>query len=202
MKVWQNLESLDENVIMEERSDAAHVKSLEISPARVKQVLVALDLHTENLTQEERQNLVSDFADVFALLGRTDMVVHTIHTGDHPPIKHQPYHCPMIYWEKLSQMIDKMTEQVVVQPSSSLCASPVVLVPKKDGDLRFGVEYRRLNAVTHKDMYPLPWIEDILSALGEAKLFSTVDFASGYWQVELDYDYEARGKVVQPSRFV
>ena len=50
-------------------------------------------------------------------------------------------------------MIDKMREQVVVQPSSSLCASPVVLVPKKDGDLRFGVDYRRLNAVTHKDYY-------------------------------------------------
>ena len=88
---------------MEERSDAAHVKALEISPARVKQVLVALDLHTENLTQKERQNLVADFADVFALddseLGRTDMVVYTIHTGDHPPIKHQPYHSLMIYWE-------------------------------------------------------------------------------------------------------
>ena len=110
-----------------------HVQALEISPARVERVLGALDLPTEKLTQEERdklQHLVADFADVFALddseLGCTNMVVHTIHTGDHPPIKQQPYRSPMIYREKLSQMIDKMREQGVVQPSSSplLCWFP------------------------------------------------------------------------------
>ena len=67
-----------------------------------------------------------------------------------------------------------------------------MLVPKKDGDLRFCIDYRHLNAVTRKDVYPLPRIEDILSALGEAKFFSTLDLASGYWQVELDD--EAREK--------
>ena len=176
----------------------ARVKALEISPVRVERVLGALDLPTEKLTQEKRdklQHLVANFADVFTLddseLGCTDMVVYTIHTGDHPPIKQQPYRSPMIYREKLPQMIDK---QGVVQPSSSPWASPVVLVPKKDGDLRFCIDYRHLNAITRKDVYPLPRIEDILSALGEAKFFSTLDLASGYWQVELDD--EAREKVL------
>jgi len=79
-----------------------------------------------------------------------------------------------------------MKEQGVVQPSSSPWASTIVLVPKKDGSHRFCVDYHRINAITRKDVYPLPRIEDILSALGEAKYFSTLNLASGYWQVELD----------------
>lgn len=62
----------------------------------------------------------------------------------------------------------------------------VELVPKKDGTTRFYIEYRRLNAVSCKDVYPLPWIEDILSTLEEAKYFTTLDLASGCWQVELE----------------
>jgi len=86
----------------------------------------------------------------------------------------------------MSEMIDKMREQGVAQPSSSPWASPIVLVPKKDGSQRFCVDYRRLNAITRKDVYPLPQIEDILTALGEAQYFSSLDLESGYWQVPLD----------------
>ncbi len=71
-------------------------------------------------------------------------------------------------------------------------ASPVVLVPKRDGTTRFCIDYRRLNAQTKKDVYPIPRIDDILDTLGTAKYFSVLDLASGYWQVELDK--EARQK--------
>ena len=90
----------------------------------------------------------------------------------------------------------EMETQGIVQPSSSPWASPVVLVPKKDGRLRFCVDFRRLNALTTKDVYPLPRVDDILDALGNAKYFSTLDLASGYWQVPLDDD--ARPKQLLP----
>ena len=173
----------------------APVKALENTPERVEKVIQSLDLSTDDLSPEEviqLRELISEFADVFALddseLGCVDTVKHSIDTCDHPPIKQQPYRSPVIYRQRVSEMIDKMREQGVVQPSSSPWASPIVLVPKKDGSQRFCVDYRRLNAITRKDVYPLPRIEDILSALGEARYFSSLDLASGYWQVPLDDD--------------
>ena len=84
------------------------------------------------------------------------MVKHAIETGNAAPIKQLPYRTPMCRRGKISESIDSMQEQGVVKPSASPWASPVVLVPKKDGTLRFCVDYRRLNSVTKKDVYPPP----------------------------------------------
>ena len=66
--------------------------------------------------------------------------------------------------------------------------SPVVLVTKKDGSTHFCVDYRQLNAVKVKDAYPLPRIDDSLRLLGRQQWFSTMDLASGYWQVDMSSD--------------
>ncbi len=175
------------------------MSAVENSTSRIEQLFTQLNLPVNSLKPEEVEKLrtlLVDFSDVFALsdaeLGCTDVLQHPIDTGEHAAIKQQPYRTPIVRREIVSQMIDAMEAQGVVQPSVSPWASPVVLVPKKDGSWRFCVDYRRLNSVTRKDVYPLPRVDDILAALGGTKYFSTLDLASGYWQVEMTED--ARSK--------
>eukprot|EP00171_Calliarthron_tuberculosum_P023710 IDg23710t1 len=59
------------------------------------------------------------------------------------------------------------------------------LAPKKDGSLRFCIDYRRLNAVTKRDSYPLPRMDDCIDSLGTANIFTTLDANWGYWQLAL-----------------
>ena len=160
---------------------------------RMEKLIEALALSVDKFSESENQqlhDLIHEFSDVFALddseLGCTDIVYHVIETGDHPPIKQQAYRTPAVHREKIAIMIADMEKQGIICPSSSPWASPVVLVPKKDGQLRFCIDYRRLNAVTKKDVYPLPRIDDILDHLGKAKYFTSLNLASGYWQVKLD----------------
>ena len=80
--------------------------------------------------------------------------------------------------EKISAMVDEMLAQGVIQPSVSTWSSPVVLVPKKDGTSHFCVDYRQLNGVSRKDVYPLLRVDDILDTLGDTKYFS-LDLCSG-----------------------
>ena len=71
----------------------------------------------------------------------------------------------------------------LIEPSKSAWASPVVLVSKKDEKLRFCFDYWRLNAVTIRDSYPFPRMDDYIDSLGEATVFSTLECNSGYWQI-------------------
>ena len=172
----------------------AHVKALPNTPERYQRLLEALELPDQLGDDELKQlkELLRESADVFALddseLGCTDLVRHVIDTGDHSPVRQPPHRTPMVYRDKIEQLVDEMQGRGIIQPSTSPWASPVVLVPKKDGSLRFCVDYRRLNSITKKDVYPLPRIEDIFDTLGGAKFFTSLDLASGYWQVELDED--------------
>ena len=71
----------------------------------------------------------------------------------------------------------------MIEPSKSSWASPVVLVTKST---RFCMDYRKLNAVTKVDVFPLPRIDDSLDLLASTKYFTTLDLAAGYWQVPMD----------------
>ena len=119
-------------------------------------------------------------------LGTTDLVTHSIDTGDHPPVRQPHRRMPFALRTKVDEMVSDMLSQGVIRPSQSPWASPVVLVRKKDGSIRFCVDYRKLNHITKLDEFPLPRIDDTLDLLAGACYFSTLDMASGYWQVGLE----------------
>jgi transposase InsO family protein len=114
---------------------------------------------------------------------RTTLVEHEIDTGDAPPVRsglrrHSPAEAQHITAETTV-----LNSNGLIRPSRSLWSSPVVLVRKKDGALRFAIDYRKLNKVTKRETFPIPRVDDALSALSGCKFFSTLDLASGYWQV-------------------
>lgn len=142
-----------------------------------------------NTQQTGAEQLLEEFKDIFSEsksdLGRTNLTQHGIITGGATPIKQSPRRVPFAMREELEKQVDEMLSQDIIETSKSPWSSPVVLVRKKDGSFRFCVDYRRLNTVTCKDAHPLPRVDDCLDALSGAKVFSTLDCASGYWQVEL-----------------
>ena len=160
---------------------------------RRHQLLATLKLEEARLTEDESRQvtgLVNEYLDLFALssteLGRTTVVEHSIDTTDHLPVKQPPRRVPFALRGKVVQLMDEMLAQGVITPSSSPWASPIVLVAKKDGSTRFCVDYRKLNAITKLDVFPLPRIDESLDLLSGTEYFSSLDLASGYWQVGME----------------
>ncbi|KAG2816292.1 hypothetical protein PC118_g14451 [Phytophthora cactorum] len=79
--------------------------------------------------------------------------------------------------------VDNMLKAGVIEEGNGAWGFPVVSVKKKDSEVRFCIEYRALNKITKNDVYPLPRIDETLEALGGARLFTTLDLRSGYWQI-------------------
>lgn len=147
--------------------------------------------------------LLIEYQDVFAKhdldLGCLIAVKHKIDTQDATPVKQKMRRTPLGFQEHEQQHLAKMLDAGVIQPSTSAWASARVLVRKKDGTVRWCVDYRSVNDRTVKDCYPLPIIEDCLDTLKGTTCFSTLDMASGYYQIELDD--ESRQKTAFTTRY-
>ena len=118
-------------------------------------------------------------------IGRTHLVEHRIDTGEHRPIRQPLRRHPFQHLEWIDDEVAKMQEHGIVEPAASPWASNVVLVKKKDGSLRFCIDYRRLNSVTYKDSYPLPLIDNCLNALSGSSWYTTLDLRSGYYNIPI-----------------
>eukprot|EP00731_Ephydatia_muelleri_P033526 Em0031g34a len=118
--------------------------------------------------KSQLNKVLETFSDVMSSIpGRTTEMEHQVTTtGTSPEIK-------------------EMLVAGVIEPSSSEWASPIVLVGKKDGTLRFCIDYRRLNSESLADAYPMPRIDDLIDRLGKARYISTLDLTRGYWQVPM-----------------
>ncbi|MCO5587968.1 hypothetical protein L7F22_041921 [Adiantum nelumboides] len=116
------------------------------------------------------------------------LVSHSIRTGDAFPIKTLIRQRSPMEMERINKAIDDMLTKGVIVPSNSDWASEPHLVKKDDGSYRFCIDFRPLNQVTQHDVYPLSRLDDLLDQLGQSKYFTSLDLASGYWQIPLNPD--------------
>ena len=139
--------------------------------------------------QEKAKNLLKSHQSLFAKhdldMGRTSLVKHNIILTDPVPFKEKYRRIPPQLYEEVREHLQEMLDLGAIRASNSPWSSPIVLVRKKDGRLRFCIDLRKLNLRTVKDSYSLPRIESVLEHLVGACYFSTLDLKAGYWQVEL-----------------
>uniref|UniRef100_A0A6G1SFF7 RNA-directed DNA polymerase n=1 Tax=Aceria tosichella TaxID=561515 RepID=A0A6G1SFF7_9ACAR len=148
-----------------------------------------IDLSPEQ--EQQVQNLLAEYDGIFVTqnenIGIVPFIKHVIDTGDAKPIRSKPYRVSFKEQQVIRNLVDEMLDAGVIRPSRSHWASPVVLVKKKGTtDLRFCVDYRKLNQVTKVDPYPIPNMEAVLETLSGNHWFSKLDIKSMYWQVLMD----------------
>ena len=102
---------------------------------------------------------------------------------NNPPVHRPLYKLSPLELQEAKTQIEYLLEHNFIRPSDSPYGAPILFVPKKDGGLRFCVDYRWLNKKTVRNRYPLPLPEEMFDRLGGAKVFSKIDLKSGYWQI-------------------
>ncbi len=141
--------------------------------------------------------LQREFADVFSPRpGRTNLIQHHIETEPGVVVRSRPYRLPEHKKKVVQSELEAMLEMGVIEESRSDWASPIVLVPKTDGSVRFCVDYRKVNAVSKFDAYPMPRVDELLDRLGTARFYSTLDLTKGYGRSP----YHRYPKKSQPSQ--
>ncbi|KYO34810.1 hypothetical protein Y1Q_0009657 [Alligator mississippiensis] len=155
--------------------------------------------HLPSQDKDKLLTVLKDYEMVFSNEpGKTNLAVHMIDTGSHRPILSRPYAVNAKVMEEIKWELAEMRELGVIQPSTSPWSSLVVLIRKQDGTIRFCVDYRKLNAITTPDAYPMPRTDSFLDRLGPAYIISTLNLSQGFWQMALDLDAMAKSAFTTP----
>ena len=167
------------------------VRSVQLTSDRKRKLLDLVNRPTllNKKQTQELEDFISNHHAAFSLddleRGETNLLDMEIHTGEETPRRVATRRMPFAVRQEVARQLCNMQEAGVIEPSSSPWSSPVVMVRKKDGTLRFCVDYRELNKITKRDTYPLPRVDDLLDQLGSSRYFTTLDLASGYWQIRV-----------------
>ena len=148
--------------------------------------------HLSNSSNERKQllKLLEEFSDIFSIsrddIGETKVVSHAIDTEDATPIRCSQRRVPIALEEKVDEMIKELANKGIIRPSDSSWNAPLVIIPKKNGDVRITVDYRKLNSVTKRPVFPIPDTQHLLDTLSGSSYFTTLDFSSGYYNVPMN----------------
>ena len=132
------------------------------------------------------QQLLQQYQQLFRCSpGKTNLAQYYIPTQG-SPVRVPPQRIPAHYKTQIQVQIQDMLNKGIIEESSSPWLAPVVIVPKKSGEIRLCVDYRQLNKQTSKDAYPLPLPDEVQDRLSGSAIFSTLDLQNGYWQMPVN----------------
>ncbi|CAM4533891.1 unnamed protein product, partial [Caretta caretta] len=152
-----------------------------------EQIRISTDL-TPNQKKEVTE-MTNRYQDVFSTKpGRTTEAYHHIITDPGAKVTLRPYRVPAAKREEIKAEVKRMLELGIIEESHSQWSSPIVLVPKPDGTTRFCNDFRWLNEISKFDAYPIPYIDELVDHLGNARFLTTLDLTKGYWQIPLAKD--------------
>ncbi|CAF4645831.1 unnamed protein product, partial [Rotaria sp. Silwood2] len=162
---------------------------LEQTPSETSNTIDKLITHIKNVQEKQQLRLILQqhmkIFDISKVTQANTHIQHTINTGDSLPISSRPYPRTIEQRRELQDEIQKMTQTNQIRPSNSPWSSPVIIHKKKDGGIRFLVDYRKLNSVTKKDCFPQPTTEELLHRLGGHRFYTKLDLKSGYFQLPI-----------------
>lgn len=198
IEIWELFGLIPNDIQFLKTSDTSEVNSCRL----IEPVITDYEF----LTIEQQllaDNIIKQFQDISTEkvgLGRTSLLEHTIDTGDAKPIKQRYYRLSPAKLKEVNEEVDKMLELGVIEPSISPWNNPILMVPKRDGSNRFCLDSRKLNSVTKKYSYGIPYISDILDNLGSARYLSTIDLSASFWQVPLSPESKLKTAFTVPYR--
>ena len=134
--------------------------------------------------------LIYDNQEVFSLydgdLGFCEKIKHSIPTTTEKPVYLPHRQIPIQLQSEVRKCLEAWLKAGIIRPSKSPYASQVVIVRKKTGEIRLCVDFRKLNAISIRDSFPLPRIEEALQAVQAAIWFTSFDLAQGYLQLAME----------------